>query len=170
MDEIESLKNVFGNYISKDSSKYIITFYNNISKLINIFEIDVNNPNNNYKYKLDEMIYISKFINESFLCYRINIDIFNKYLLLDKKNIYNILIDFFLYNQFNSTDLNKNILNLIDTLVNSIDISKNIVDYILHKFSYYFYTLDGTENKNFPPKKDYFLKLLQILIHIFGGN
>jgi len=169
MDEIDELKNVFGNYISKDNSKYIITFYNNIPKLINIFEIDTNNSNDN-KYKLDEMIYISKFINESFLCYRINIDFFNKYLLLDNKNIYYILIDFFLYNKFNANDLDKIILDIIDTLVNSIDISKNIVDYTLHKFSYYFYALDETENKNFPQKKDYFLKLLQILIHIFGGN
>ena len=173
MEKIDILKNVFENYLIKDESKYIISSYDKIIKLMNLFEINSNNNIDNiYEYNIDEIIYILNFIKNSFLQYRINIEIFNYYLLINNNNIYLILIDFYLYNKYNSSILNNNILELIDIIINNLDISKDIIDYILQKFSYYFYALDSNQNNNkyIPNKYDYFSKLLNILIHIQGIN
>ena len=168
-EENDILKTVFANYSMADNLKYIITSNDNISKLINIFEIN-NSNDKNTKYKIEQIISVINYIKESFICYRINADIFNYHISLDNKNIYIIMIDFYLYNKYNSSVLDNTILSFIDILINNIDISKNIIDYILHKFSYYFYALDEKENKDNISKKDFFTKLLQLLIHILGVN
>ena len=170
MEEINILKKVFNNYLSEDESKYIITNKENIMQLINIFDISNNNSiNNNCKYDADKIILILNFMEESFNQCRINADIlhFNS---INNNNIFLIFIDFYLYNEYNSINLDNIILDLIDNLIIHIDISKNIVDHILQKFSYYFYILNENENKVFPEKYKHFHKLLKLLIHIFGIN
>ena len=171
MEKIDILHSVFQNYLKDDQSKYIITNKDNISKLMNIFEINSNNNNDNiYKFDVDKYMIILSFIKESFLYYRINIDIFNYYLSLCNNNIYLILIDFYLYNKNNSPILDNNILDILDIVIDNIDISKNIIDYILHKYSYYFHFLDEEENPKIQQKYIYFSKLLKVLIHILGVN
>ena len=166
MEEINILKYIFQNYLTEDESKYIITSKDNILQIIKIFEICTNN--NNDKFNLDKMIQILTFIKESFINNRINVHIFNYLLSINtNKNIYNIFIDFYLYNKYNSLLLDNSILDLIDILIKNIDITKNNIDYIIHKFSYFFYNLDENENIN---KYECFSKLLKILIHICGIN
>ena len=168
MDKIDVLESVFQNYLLEKQSKYIITSKDNIAKLITIFVI--NNNDNINKSNIDKLVYILKFITESFLIYRANVVIFNFYVSINNNNIFYIIIDFYLYNKYNSPTLDNAILGLLDVIINNIDISKNIIDYIIHKYSYYFYTLDENENKNISNKYKYFYKLLKILIHLLGVN
>ena len=168
IEKIDILESVFQNYLLEKQSKYIITSKVNISKLINIFEI--NNNDNIYKLNVDKLVFILNFIKESFITYRINVEIFNFYLSINNNNIFYIMIDFYLYNKYNSPILNNTILGLLDVIINNLDISKNIIDYIIHKYSYYFYALDENENKNLPNKYEYFSKLLKVLIHLLGVN
>ena len=172
MEDIKILKDVFNNYLVEDESKYIISSKDNIPKLMNIFNIrNNNNYENNFNINIDKISFILKFIEKSFEKYRINIDIFNSYFSSNyNNNIYFTLIDFYLYNKYNNSVLDDNVLELIDLLISNIDISKIIIDYILQKYSHYFYAIDENINKNLPEKYEYFYKLLKILIHIFGIN
>ena len=125
IEKIDILESVFQNYLLEKQSKYIITSKVNIAKLINLFEI--NNNDNIYKLNVDKLVFILNFIKESFITYRINIEIFNFYLSINNKNIYYIMIDFYLYNKYNSPILNNTILDLLDVIINNLDISKNII-------------------------------------------
>ena len=175
MEKIDTLKNVFQNDLINDQSKYTISSNDNIIKLMKIFEIkQYNNNEVSSEHSLEEIIYIVDFIKNSFLQYRINIELFNYYLSINNKNIYFILIDFYLYNKYDSPMLNNNILDIIDIIINNLDISKSVINFILQKFSFFFYALNDEQNENINTiinnKYEYFTKLLNILIHILGNN
>jgi hypothetical protein len=102
------------------------------------------------------------FLKKSFMTFRANISYFNKY---SNYNIYEILIDFYLNNEYLSNELDDLCLNLIDILVNNIDISKSIIDSVIQKFAKFYYSLEEPF-----PKYEYLSKLIKILNHLYGIN
>ena len=144
----------------KEPLKYQIQNFDNIPKLLKIMQID--EETKKYPLNLEEISNVFSFLKISFTTFRINTSYFNKY---SNYQIYDILIDFYLNNNYSSNELDDLCLNLIDILINNIDISKSIIDSVIQKFAKYYYSL-----KEPNPKYEYLKKLITILNHLYGIN
>ena len=159
MESYKELSNVF-DLNQEESLKYKINNFDNIPKLLEIFKR--NEESKKYPLNLEELSNAFSFLKLSFMTFRINISYFNKY---SNYQIYEILIDFYLNNDYSSNELDDLCLNLIDTLINNIDISKSIIDSVIEKFAKFYYSLEEPT-----PKYEHFSKLLKILNHLYGIN
>ena len=159
MESDKELSKVF-DLSQTESLKYQIKNIENIRKLLELFK--KNEETKKYPLKLDEIKNIFSFLKDSFNTFRINISYFNKY---SNYQIYEILIEFYLNNDYSSNELDDLCLNLIDILINNIDISKTIIDSVIQKFAKFYYSLEEPT-----PKYDYLSKLLKILNHLYGIN
>ena len=159
MESDRELSNVF-DLNQKESLKYQIQNFNKIQNLLKIFQKSEETKKN--PLNLLTIINIMSFLKKSFMTFRANISYFNKY---SNYNIYEILIDFYLNNEYLSNELDDLCLNLFDILVNNIDISKSIIDSVIQKFAKFYYSLEEPF-----PKYEYLSKLIKILNHLYGIN
>ena len=159
MESDKDLFDVFENKQS-DDRKYQIVNFENIPKLLKSFE--KNEETKKYPLNLENAINVVDFLKSSFFKYRINISYFNKY---SNYQLYHILIDFYLNNDYSSNVLDNLCLNLIDILINNIDISKSIIDLVIQKFAKYYYSLEEPN-----PKYEDLKKLLNLINHLYGIN
>ena len=132
MESDKDLFDVFENKQS-DDRKYQIVNFEKIPLLLKSFE--KNEETKKYPLNLENAINVIDFLKSSFLKFRINISYFNKY---SNYQLYHILIDFYLSNDYSSNVLDNLCLNLIDILINNIDISKSIIDLVIQKFAKYY--------------------------------
>ena len=159
MESDKELSNVF-DLNQKESLKYQIQNFDNIQKFLEIFQR--NEETKKYPLNLESITNIISFLKSSFMSFRTNISYFSKY---SNYKIYEILIEFYLSNDYASNELDDNCLNLIDILINNIDISKSIIDSVIQKFAKFYYSLEEPT-----PKYDYLSKLLKFLNHLYGIN
>ena len=153
-DNISSLIcEVFQNYPNNNGIYYI---YKNthINKLID--QLIQNNNNLNSL----SIIKILNVLNESFSLNSLNIILFQKYY---KNNIFYVFIDLYLNNKYNEKKIDSLCLNIIDSLVNNIDISKEIIDYVIKNFSIFFHKKEIES-----PSYELIIKNLEILKHLYG--
>ena len=94
--------------------------------------MQINEETKKYPLNLEEISNLFSFLKISFMTFRINTSYFNKY---SNYQIYGILIDFYLNNNYSSDELDDLCLNLIDILINNIDISKSIIDLVIQKLA-----------------------------------
>ena len=155
MDSSSILSDVFDVNQKESKNQYQIHNFENIPKLLKIFQ--KNEETKKYPLNLENISNIFSFLKLSFMTFRINIPYFNKY---SNFELYQILIDFYLNNDYKSNELNDLCLNLIDVLINNLDISKTIIDSVIQKFSKFFYSLEEPT-----PSYEYLKKLIIILNH-----
>ena len=159
MESNNELSNIF-DLNEKEPLTYQIHNFDNIQKLLNVMK--KNEETKKYPLNLEEISNILKFLKSSFTTFRINTSYFNKY---SNYQIYEILIDFYLNNDYSSNELDDLCLNVIDILINNIDISKSIIDSVIQKFAKFYYSLEESN-----PKYEYLKKLIKILNHLYGIN
>ena len=160
MNSFYELIDVFTTNQNENQKQYQIQNFENISKFLEIFK--KNKETKKYPLNSDAISNALTFLKLSFMSFRINIVYFNKY---SNYQLYEILIDFYLDNDYNSNELDDLCLNLIDILINNIDISKSIIDSVIQKFAKFYYSLADPK-----PKYEYLKKLIKILIHLYGIN
>ena len=159
MESDKELSKVFA-LNQKESLKYQINNFEYIQNFLELFK--KNEETKKYALKLEEITNIFSFLKLSFATFRINISYFNKY---SNYQINEILIDFYLNNDYSSNELDDLCLNVIDIIINNIDISKPIIDSVIQKFAKFYYSLEEPT-----PKYEYLSKLLKILNHLYGIN
>ena len=159
MESDKELSKVF-DINQKESLKYQIQNFEGIQNLLKNFQKDPETKK--YPLNLEETINIFSFLKLSFITFRINISYFNKF---SNYQLYEILINFYLDNDFYSNELDELCLNAIDIIINNVDISKSIIDSVIQKFAKYYYSLEESV-----PKYEYLSKLLKILNHLYGIN
>ena len=153
-EDISSLiSEVFKNYPNNNGIYYI---YKNthIDKLIDQL---IQNNNNLNALSIIEILNV---LYESFSVNSLNIILIQKYY---KKNIFYIFIDLYLNNKYNEKKIDSLCLNIIDSLINTIDISKEIIDYVIRNFSIFFHNKEIES-----PSYQLIIKNLEILKHLYG--
>ena len=160
MEDTDYLSEIFNQEDKESLQQYQIQNFKNIPKLIGNFKKD--EQTKKYPLNLDTISEIFQFLKSSFKTFRINIIYFNKY---SNGQLYEIFIDFYLDNDYNSNELDDICLEIIDILVDNIDISKTIIDSVIQRFAKFYYSLEEPT-----PKYTYFSKLLILLNHLYGIN
>ena len=157
---MEFLSDIFNIEEEESLEQYQIQNFIKIPQLLGVLHKD--EESKKYPLSLDKIIDIFQFLKGAFKTFRINIIYFNKY---SNNQLYEIFMEFYLDNDYDSNELDDLCLQIIDIFVNNIDITKEILDSIIQKFAKFYYSL---EEKT--PNYAYFSKLLKLLNHIYGMN
>ena len=160
MENLDYLSDIFNSEDKESLQQYQIQNFKNIPKLLQLFHKE--EEIKKYLLSLEKISEIFQFLKSSFSTFRINIIFFDKY---SNNQLYEIFIEFYLDNDYNSNELDELCLEIIDILVNNLDISKTVIDSVIQRFSKFFYSLEEPT-----PSYIYFSKLLKILNHIYGTN
>ena len=160
MENLDYLSDIFNSEDKESLQQYQIQNFKNIPKLLQLFHKE--EETKKYPLNLEKISEIFQFLKSSFSTFRINIIYFDKY---SNNQLYEIFIEFYLDNDYNSNELDELCLEIIDILVNNLDISKTVIDSVIQRFSKFFYSLEEPT-----PSYIYFSKLLKILNHIYGSN
>ena len=160
MENLDYLSDIFNSEDKESLQQYQIQNFKNIPKLLQLFHKE--EETKKYPLSLEKISEIFQFLKSSFSTFRINIIFFDKY---SNNQLYEIFIEFYLDNDYNSNELDELCLEIIDILVNNLDISKSVIDSVIQRFSKFFYSLEEPT-----PSYIYFSKLLKILNHIYGSN
>ena len=159
--------NIYNNDNISNLISEVFKDYPNNNKIYYIYKIShinclIENLIENNNLNSSSIIKILNVLYESFSLNSLNIILFKKNI---KKNIYLVFIDLYLNNKYNENKIEILCLNIIDCLINNIDISKEIIDYIIKKFSVFFH------NKEIKfPSYEELRKNLEILKHLYGVN
>lgn len=145
-----SLMNLLEEIFSKNNFDEIIPLIQNANLIPNVLE-NLNYLNNNWT--IDEKLEIINFLTINFRLIPHNLEIFSKYYIKgnnisQKFYLIHILIDLFLNQPLinieeNSTincdpHIEKTILDCLIEIVNNIDVSKDIIEYVYQKLAKYF--------------------------------
>ena len=133
---MEFLSDIFNIEEEESLEQYQIQNFIKIPQLLGVLHKD--EESKKYPLSLDKIMDIFQFLKGAFKTFRINIIYFNKY---SNNQLYEIFMEFYLDNDYDSNELDDLCLQIIDIFVSNIDITKEILDSIIKKFAKFYYSL-----------------------------